>query len=82
MPKGPAWRTATVTLEEAPNEPQTFYYRNPVEIAAFLIGNPAFKDHLVFEPQEWYLRAEMRDEDRAYGDMWTGDRWNDLQVCH
>lgn len=80
MPKGPAWHTTTITLDEAPDEPQTFYYRDPVELAAFLIGNPTFKDSLVFEPREWYLREEMLEDDRVFGDVWTGDGWNDLQV--
>jgi hypothetical protein len=26
MPRGPGWKTAMITLEDAPEEPQTLYY--------------------------------------------------------
>ncbi|KAF9513223.1 hypothetical protein BS47DRAFT_1260146, partial [Hydnum rufescens UP504] len=33
MPKGPGWKMETIILDDAPVEPQTLYYQNPVECA-------------------------------------------------
>jgi hypothetical protein len=43
LPQGPQWEKTTVTLEDAPNEPQTLYYRNIEACALFLAGNPTFQ---------------------------------------
>jgi len=42
MPHGPAWKSSTVTLPDAPNEPQIFFYRDIIECVKFLFGNPKF----------------------------------------
>ncbi|KAF9502783.1 hypothetical protein BS47DRAFT_1258917, partial [Hydnum rufescens UP504] len=50
MPRGPGWKTATITLEDAPAEPQTLYYRDIIDCAEYLIGNPTFNEFMMYEP--------------------------------
>jgi len=77
MPHGPAWKSSTVTLPDAPNEPQIFFYRDIIECVKFLFGNPKFRDSMVYEPYELY---EEDGKTRVYHEMYTGKCWNELQV--
>jgi hypothetical protein len=51
------------------------WMRNPVECAAKLLSNPAFKENMVF--------ASQRSEDetgRIYHEIWTADWWAETEV--
>ncbi|KAF9513021.1 hypothetical protein BS47DRAFT_1269347, partial [Hydnum rufescens UP504] len=50
MPRGPAWKTETVILDNAPDEPQTLHYRDVVECAEHLFSNPTFSEGMLYEP--------------------------------
>jgi hypothetical protein len=55
------------------------WMRNPLDCVKELMVNPAFKDHLVYEPiRVWQDTAR---DSRLYGEMWTGDWWWDTLVC-
>lgn len=77
MPKGPPWLSKQITLPDAPDEPQTFYYRDPVQLSAFLLGNPTFASLMQYEPMEVF---KIGTDSRVFHEMWTGKRWNELQV--
>lgn len=77
MPEGPEWQVGEVTLLDAPNEPQQYFYRDPIACAEFLMNNPTFDGHMDFEPSEIY---EADGKTRVYHEMATGDVWNNLQV--
>lgn len=77
MPRGPEWKSDTVTLVDAPDEPQQFFYRDVSECAAFLMGNPTFCEHMDFEPSEVF---EFDGKTRIYNEMASGKIWNELQV--
>lgn len=79
MPQGPAWKSSTVTLPDAPNEPQLFFYRDILECIKFLFGNPGFANQMDYEPYEVY---EADSETRVYHEMCTGKIWNELQVSN
>lgn len=78
MEGGPDWKSEVITLPDAPEEPQTLYYRDPDECAAYLFGNPAFSDVMDYGPCEVY---EQEDDVRVYHEMSTGELWAQQQVC-
>ncbi|KAI9061956.1 hypothetical protein FKP32DRAFT_1574810 [Trametes sanguinea] len=49
--------------------------RNAVDCVRELMGNPAFRESLVYSPQRSYVDEEGRG--RLYDNMWTGDWWWD-----
>ncbi|KAI9068219.1 hypothetical protein FKP32DRAFT_1562189 [Trametes sanguinea] len=51
--------------------------RNVVDCMRELMGNPAFRESLVYSPQRSYVDEE--GEGRLYDNMWTGDWWWDVQ---
>ena len=86
LPHGPAWSCKNITVQgdrvdgdgEKMCENFELWIRNPVECIKDLIGNPLFKDHMVYAPS----RAYMDDAglQRVFDEMWTGDWWCDKQV--
>lgn len=52
--------------------------RDPVECVRDLIGNPAFKESMAYEPEHVYTDA--MGGTRVYDEMWTGDWWWKMQV--
>jgi len=77
MPRGPAWKTELIILDDAPNEPQTLHYRDVVECAEYLLANPTFSEGMLFEPMRLF---EADGITRFYHEMNTGEVWNELQV--
>ncbi|KAJ7586919.1 hypothetical protein C8J56DRAFT_1051214 [Mycena floridula] len=45
--------------------------RDPLECIKELMGNPAFKDHLCYAPEQQFLDKEMTNQ--VYSDSWTAD---------
>ncbi|KZV76152.1 hypothetical protein PENSPDRAFT_598761 [Peniophora sp. CONT] len=61
------------------------WMRNPVEVIADIIGNPAFKDHAVFEPVQKTAAdgegdAGEGEEEGIYDEMWSGHWWWNAQL--
>ena len=79
LPHGPQWERTTITLEDAPNEPQTLYYRNIEECALFLAGNPTFRGKMDYEPWHIFMWNQGHSV-RVYNEMSTGDIWREHQV--
>lgn len=52
--------------------------RDPIECIRDMIGNPAFRDHMRFEPERAY--EDQDGKSRVYDEMWTGDWWWETQV--
>lgn len=52
--------------------------QDPIECVQELVGNPAFVDHIQFQPERVYL-DETRTN-RQYDEMWTADWWWSKQV--
>ncbi|KAI1782800.1 hypothetical protein LXA43DRAFT_1103400 [Ganoderma leucocontextum] len=80
---GPLWHCdiveVTGDLPGPKGEPLTeemdLWRRDPVACVADLIGNPAFRDFIVYEP----VRVK-RDGQRYYSEMSTGDWWWNMQT--
>jgi len=54
------------------------WQRDPVECVEELIGNPAFRDMMVYVPERTY--ADQKGENQIYDEMWTGEWWSETQV--
>jgi hypothetical protein len=87
LPAGPKWTCEIIKVHgeilgdqgEELCEEVELWRRDPVECVRQLMGNPAFRDHLVYAPQRVY--ADKQAQERIYDEMWTGDWWWQTQVC-
>ncbi|KAG1734201.1 uncharacterized protein EDB91DRAFT_1250985 [Suillus paluster] len=72
LPCGAAW-----SCKKPMHEDVELWMRNPVECIKDLIGNPLFKDHMVYAPARAY--TDPAGLHRVVDDMWTADWWGDKQ---
>ena len=88
LPTGPEFSCETVTIVgdlfdergEQMTEEAELWLRPPLECMAELLGNPAFREHMVYSPSRVYT-GEARLS-RVYDEMWTGDWWWETQVSN
>lgn len=78
VPAGPIWHKKTITLPDAPDEPQILYYRDIKECSAFLLSHPKFVGDIHYAPGKVYEGPG--EGNRVYHEMWTADDWIDAQV--
>ncbi|KAI6010391.1 hypothetical protein BKA83DRAFT_4068620 [Pisolithus microcarpus] len=82
---GPAWTCEMIDVvgdvvgEDGAlkHEQLELWRRDPVECMEELIGNPAFRDQMAYEPERAY--ADEKGENRIYDEMWTADWWWEMQ---
>ncbi|KAI6026905.1 hypothetical protein BKA83DRAFT_4463011 [Pisolithus microcarpus] len=82
---GPAWTCEMIDVvgdvvgEDGAlkHEQLELWRRDPVECVEELIGNPAFRDQMAYEPERAY--ADEKGENRIYNEMWTADWWWEMQ---
>ncbi|KAG1784140.1 hypothetical protein EV702DRAFT_1176071 [Suillus placidus] len=85
LPHGAAWSCKKISVQgnrtdekgEPLHEDVELWMRNPVECIKDLIGNPLFKDHMVYTPACAYM--DSAGLHRVIDDMWTADWWCDMQ---
>ncbi len=82
LPKGPAFKHATITLQDAPNEHHDLYYCDIMECAQFLFSNPNYKEHMDYAPEELFEEDAngKPTQNRIYAEMSLGKIWNEEQV--
>ncbi|KAF8954047.1 hypothetical protein BDZ97DRAFT_1742679 [Flammula alnicola] len=81
LPTGPDWMCDLVTIAgdrlgedgQMMTEKLELWQRDPIECIQELIGNPAFKDNLAYEPVKAYQDKE--GTNRILDETWTGDWW-------
>lgn len=84
LPSGSKWTVKTIRLTgdklDEQNQPiiedVELWMRDPVECAAELLDNPAFKGKMKFAA-EWMFDA---DGNRIINEMWTADWWAEIEV--
>ncbi|KAG1868599.1 hypothetical protein F4604DRAFT_1881515 [Suillus subluteus] len=82
---GAAWSCKKISVQrnqtdekgEPLHEEVELCMRDPVECIKDLIGNPLFKDHMVYAPAQAY--TDSAGLHRVIDDMWTADWWCDKQ---
>ncbi|KAG2100459.1 uncharacterized protein F5147DRAFT_813133 [Suillus discolor] len=82
---GAAWSRKKISIQgnrtdekgEPLHEDVELWMRNPVECIKDLIGNPLFKDQMVYTPARAY--TDSAGLHRVIDDMWTADWWCDMQ---
>ncbi|KAG1784333.1 uncharacterized protein HD556DRAFT_1446796 [Suillus plorans] len=85
LPHGAAWSCKKISVRgnqtdekgEPLHEDVELWMRDPVECIKDLIGNPQFKDHMVYAPAQAY--TDSAGLNRVIGDMWTADWWGEKQ---
>ncbi|KAI5981097.1 hypothetical protein EDD15DRAFT_2156567 [Pisolithus albus] len=76
IPKGSTWRCTEICPEGyAMKEPIYLYWRDALEVVRDIFGNPAFAEHMVYDPYHVYEGAE-----REYGEWMSGDEAHRIQV--
>jgi hypothetical protein len=86
LPTGPDWFCDVVKVSgdiwgdggEMMGEELDLWRRNPLECIQELIGNPAFKDKMMFEPAQFF--ADEACTNRIIDEAWTADWWWQAQV--
>ncbi|KAG1868181.1 hypothetical protein C8R48DRAFT_549442, partial [Suillus tomentosus] len=86
LPHGPAWNCKKVSIKgnrtdengQLLHEDLELWTRDPVECIKELIGNPLFKEYMVYAPSRAY--KDEAGTERIIDDMWTADWWWDKQV--
>lgn len=90
LPRGPCWKTTSITLHDAPAEPQEFYHRDILECARFLFRDPSFAGDMLYKATELYEPGEDQDVppdtcnglNRLYSEMNTADLWVEEEVSY
>ena len=77
MPGPPKWKSEMITLLDAPNEPQMFYYQDLEECAHYLFQQSDLVEHME------YVLMEVFDDsgDCIYHEMCAGHEWTKLDSC-
>jgi hypothetical protein len=80
LPHGADWTMVPHTIPgDVADEHVEIWMRDPVQCVADLLSNPALVNCIQFAPVRLYTCKKGRKE-RVYSEMWTGDRWWELQV--
>ncbi|KAG0696903.1 hypothetical protein DFH29DRAFT_812529 [Suillus ampliporus] len=85
LPHGPGWNCKKVSVKgnrtdengQSLHEDLELWTRDPVECIKELIGNPLFKEYMVYAPSRAY--EDEAGTKRIIDDMWTADWWWDKQ---
>ena len=86
LPTGPDWMCDIVNVVgdlEGPEggrmgEDLELWRRNPLGCIQELIGNPAFKDKMVYKPAQFFTDKDHKT--RIIDEAWTADWWWETQV--
>ncbi len=84
IPGPPEWLSDVITLPDAPDDPQHFYYRDLVECAHYLFGRSDLVEHMDYVPMEVFDDSG----DQVYHEMCSSQEWAKQQVscylecCH
>ena len=86
LPQGAPWscHSVTVTGDKKTadgvdmSEELELWFRNPVECVRELIGNPVFRDHMVYAPEKLY--EDESEDSQVWNEMNTGEWWWKTQV--
>ena len=86
LPTGPDWVCDIVNVSgdleaedgERMEEELELWRRNPLECIQELIGNPSFKNKMVYEPAKFF--TDRACTNRLIDEAWTADWWWKVQV--
>lgn len=72
----PGFLSATITLRDAPTEPQTFYFCDVQALVDWIFGRIDLADCMEYQPYKLFDPVS----GRLYSEMNTGDLWNEIHV--
>ncbi|KAH9979692.1 hypothetical protein BJV74DRAFT_879402 [Russula compacta] len=87
LPTGPEWTcemikvTGNVIGDDGKLETELLelWFQDPVECIKELIGNPSFREHISYVPQQVFTDGS--GTTRIYNEAWMGDWWWMMQEC-
>ncbi|KAH9951170.1 hypothetical protein B0H21DRAFT_685589 [Amylocystis lapponica] len=85
LPTGPGWSCKKVSVKgnkagedgDVLGEEVDLWMRDAVECIKELLGNPLFRESLVYKPEQAY--KDQAGLHRIFDEMWTADWWWDMQ---
>ncbi|KAI6152665.1 hypothetical protein BKA82DRAFT_3973610 [Pisolithus tinctorius] len=76
LPKGSAWQCTEICAEGyTTKEPVHLYWRDALEVMRDIFGNPAFAEHMMYDPYYIYEGTE-----HEYGEWMSGNEAHCIQV--
>lgn len=70
LPGGPGWKMDVIEVDGyTTTKPMRLYWRDGLEVAEWIFGNPIFSNHMMFDPVRLYC-----DGEREYTEYLTGDQ--------
>ena len=90
LPQGPCWQSTSITLPDAPDEPQEFFHQDILECARFIFGNSSFCDDMLYSAAEYFEPGDGLVDgcddcdglNRIYCEMNSSDLWIEEEVCN
>ncbi|KAF9455751.1 hypothetical protein BDZ94DRAFT_1135920, partial [Collybia nuda] len=76
--KAGSWYTKTLSFKDKPDQKFTIRHRDVIQCIKSLWGDPAFADHLVYQPRRVF--SDSTRKNRVYSELWTGKWWNAIQA--
>ena len=73
---GPKWQCTELTVPGVTTpQPIRLFWRDAKEVVEDLLSNPIFASHMMFDPH-----VVIRNNEREYGEFFSGDRAHHIQV--
>ncbi|KAF9465842.1 hypothetical protein BDZ94DRAFT_1145452, partial [Collybia nuda] len=76
--KAGPWYTKTLCFKDKPDQKFTIQHQDVIQCIKSLWGDPAFTDHLVYQPRRVF--SDNTRKNRIYSELWTGKWWNVIQT--
>ena len=73
----PEWKCKTITLPDAPNDPQMFYYHDIEKCTHYPLQQPDLAEHMEYVLMEVH---SMENDDHTCHEMCSAHEWNKQQV--
>lgn len=74
------WKKKTLRFRDQSEDTYVIRYRNSLEAVKTLLGDPRYRDDIVYKPTTLFKKGSTKEEDQIYSEFWTGKWWNDVQV--
>lgn len=80
---GARWKMQEIIpIVGTPSKPVNVFYRDPIGLIKYLMGNPKFAPGAEYAPRKaWEVSDDGEIIGRRYSELWTGDWVWRTQVC-
>ncbi|EGO04725.1 hypothetical protein SERLA73DRAFT_149123 [Serpula lacrymans var. lacrymans S7.3] len=78
IPERAKWHSKYLHFDDCPEEKHLKQYRDPLQVIASLLGNPAHATDIVYKPSRIFTNSNR--DDHIFDEMWTGKWWHSVQA--